>query len=166
MNSGSPNFVGSCSTHSFFSQSDFSPKCQIFCHMSSSNKRLWSTSRLHPLEVSTSHSLSLRARSPEIHDLSTRVLLDLMVTIHFGSSSFRSFKLLSFLLPEVLPPKVHNRLMRFFQDLTTTIHFGSSSFGSFKLLRTRSSQSAFTQRQRISAMHPYGSNSPDILHPH
>jgi hypothetical protein len=48
MNSGSLAFGSSCSTHSFFSRSDFSLKWKIFCHMSSSNQQLWSTSGLQP----------------------------------------------------------------------------------------------------------------------
>jgi hypothetical protein len=150
--------------HSFFSQSDFYPKWQIFCHASSSNQWLWSPSGLWPSKVSTSHSISLGVLSPEIHDLLTRVLHRLMTMIHFGYSGFRSSKLLPSLLPEVLPPKVHDLLTCFFQDSMTTIHFGFSSFGSFKLLHTHSSQSDFTRRQHISATRPSRSDGPDLLH--
>jgi hypothetical protein len=102
---------------------------------------------------------------PESHDLLMHVLLDqrplpTSALWALGVSNYFAFFFLKYFHPkytivDVCPSR----------SLTATIHFISSGFGSFKLLCTHSSQSSFTQRQWISAMHPSGSDGPDLLAP-
>jgi hypothetical protein len=91
MNSGSPAFESSCSTHSLFSQSNFPLKWQIFCHVSLPTDE-WDDFGLWPSEILVpSHFDFPGVTSLGVQDLTTPVPLAWMAQICFGSWLFGSF---------------------------------------------------------------------------